>query len=70
MNRRFDDSDLQTLANICEAAANRFHENAVTLRQMKMTDLASQFEQQEKEARDLSSLFMNAEPFEVTYESA
>ncbi|MER8983918.1 hypothetical protein [Mesorhizobium sp. M0843] len=66
----FTDSDIQSLSNICDAAAERFKENAANLRDWKHPHLADQFELQEKEARKFSSILMNAEPFEVSYESA
>ncbi|ESY35717.1 hypothetical protein NKK48_30245 [Mesorhizobium sp. C386A] len=68
--RQLSESDLQSLSNICEAAADRFKDNAINLREWKHPYLAEQFERQEKEAREFSSLFMNSEPFEVSYESA
>lgn len=68
--RQLTDSDLQSLSNICDAAADRFKENAANLREWRHPHLAEQFERQEKEAREFSSIFMNAEPLEVSYESA
>ncbi|TPL42572.1 hypothetical protein [Mesorhizobium sp. B2-4-5] len=68
--RHFTDSDLQSLSNICDAAADKFKLNAFQLREWKHPHLAEQFEVQEKEAREFSTIFMNAEPFEVTYESS
>ena len=70
ITRQFSDSDLQSLSNICDAAAERFKANAAQLREWKHPHLAEQFERQEKEAREFSSIFMNAEHLEISYESA
>lgn len=70
----FSDTDLQTLANICTSAATRYNEFARTLRASPpgsaALSIAEQFGAQANEASRLASIFMNAEPFEVTYESA
>ncbi len=66
ITRRFDET--HTLSNICSVAANRFKENAAVARGSGHDRLAEQFDIQEKEARELADLFMNAEPFSVVHE--
>lgn len=75
------DSDLSTLSNICQTAAERFSENARLFRELEQQKqppegaivpvgpaaarLAKQFEKQAEEAREFSELFISAYPITI-----
>lgn len=79
--RHLTDSDLSTLSNICQTAAERFSENARLFRELEQQQqppegtiaptgpaaarLAEQFEKQAKEAREFSELFISAYPITI-----
>lgn len=84
-DRQLTYSNLSTLSNICQTAAERFTENARLFRELEQQKqppeghltptgpaaarLAEQFEQQAEEAREFSELFASAFPFTIEIET-
>jgi hypothetical protein len=62
-----DDTDFNTLANICDTAATRFEEHAKAVTPGSLL-LADQFTQQAAQAKQFASLFYRARSVTIVHD--